>query len=114
MKAIKTIKNPKEKSIKIETTCAIISRKPAASEDEFKTAIIGLYAKNKAHKIGEFPKTVYEFSNIEKVRIKGLNCSYYLEGNDIVVNDLEELFLIHEGSMLVIKGYQFEIERRKR
>jgi hypothetical protein len=110
---MKTIINPKEPVLQVKTTCAIISRKPAANEKFFKTAVIGLYNENNPHKSGKFPSTIYEFHNIEKVRIKGLNVSYYLEGNDLIVNDLEELLIIHEGTFLVLKGYQFEIERRK-
>lgn len=114
MNSIKIIKNPKDKEIKAVTTCAIISRKPKDGDDEYKTAVIGLYDENNAHKNGAFPTKVYEFTNIEKVRLKGLNISYYLEGNDLIVNDLEELFIIHEGTMLIIKGYQFEVERRRK
>jgi hypothetical protein len=110
---MKTIINPKQSEIQLKTTCAIVSRKPAANKADFKTAVIGLYDKNNPHKNGSFPKIVYEFSNIEKVRIKGLNISYYLEGNDLIINDLEELLIIKEGTFLVLKGYQFEIERRK-
>jgi len=111
---MKTITNPKNSEIQVKTTCAMVSRKPAMNNDEFKTAVVGLYDVNNPHKQGKFPHTVYEFSNIEKVRIKGLNVSYYLEGNDLIINDLEELMIIHEKSFLVLKGYQFEIERRKK
>jgi hypothetical protein len=110
---MKTITNPKEHDLQVKTTCAIISRKPAVGKDDFKTAVIGLYDENNPHKSGKFPRLIYEFNNIEKVRIKGLNVSYYLEGNDLIVNDLEELLIIHENTFLVLKGYQFEIERRK-
>lgn len=111
---MKTITNPKENDIQLKTTCAIVSRKPAVGKDDFKTAVIGLYAENNPHKSGKFPSLIYEFTNIEKVRIKGLNVSYYLEGNDLIINDLEEIMIIHEGTFLVLKGYQFEIERRKK
>jgi len=111
---MKTITNPKEHVLQLKTTCAILSRKPAVGKDDFKTAVIGLYSDNNPHKSGKFPDVVYEYNNIEKVRIKGLNVSYYLEGNDIIINDLEELLIINEGQFLVLKGYQFEIERRKK
>ena len=111
---MKTITNPKSKEIQVKTTCVIVSRKPALDDDSFKTAVVGLYNVNNPHKTNTFPHTVYEFSNIEKVRVKGLNVSYYLEGNDIIINDLEELMIIHEKSFLVLKGYQFEVERRKK
>ena len=48
----------------------------------------------------------------EKIRIRRLNTSYYLEGNDIVINDLEELYITKEGNKIIIKGYQFEVESR--
>ena len=111
---MKTITNPKQHEIQIKATCAIVSRKPAFKTDEFKTASIGLYNINNPHKNNSFPTTIYEFTNIEKVRIKGLNVSYYLEGNDIIINDLEELKIINEGQFLILKGYQFEVERRKK
>lgn len=110
---MKLIKNPKEDKIKVEATCAIVSRKPQEKNEEFKTAVIGLYHENNPHKRGLFPFLTYEFTNIEKIRIKGLNISYYLEGNDLIINDLEELMIIKEHTFLVLKGYQFEVERRK-
>ena len=114
MKPMKTLTDPKDKHIRVKATCAIVSRKPKAVDgNEFKTAVIGFYDENNAHKTGAYPSITYEFTNIEKVRIKGLNLSYYLEGNDLIINDLEELYMIHEGSLLILKGYQFEVERRK-
>jgi hypothetical protein len=110
---MKTIVNPKASELQIKTTCVIVSRKPAVNNSEFKTAVIGLYTENNPHKNNKFPTQEYEFTNIEKVRIKGLNISYYLEGNDIIINDLEELMIIKQGTFLVLKGYQFEVERRK-
>lgn len=111
---MKTIKNPKQDHIRVNCTCAIVSRKPAVGDDEYKTATIGIYEVNNPHKQAKFPTVIYEFTNIEKVRIKSINLSYYLEGNDLIINDLEELYIIREGSMLILKGYQFEVERRKK
>lgn len=110
---MKIIRNPKDSKIKIDATCAIVSRKPQEKDDEFKTAVIGLYNENNPHMKGLFPFVTYEFTNIEKIRLKGLNISYYLEGNDLIINDLEELMILKEGTFLVLKGYQFEVERRK-
>ena len=111
-KTIRTIVDPKERAMKIKTTSALISRIHEKHPDEFKTVVIRLYHVNNPHKSGEFPHTMYEFSNTEKVRIMDMNVSYYLEGNDIVINDLEELYIIHEGTKLVLKGYQYQLERR--
>jgi len=111
---MKTITNPKQSELQLKATCAILARKPAIDKNSFKTAIISLYKINNPHKSNVFPEVTYEFTNIEKVRIKGLNVSYYLEGNDIIINDLEELKIIREDTFLVLKGYQFEVERRRK
>ncbi|MFA5797914.1 MAG: hypothetical protein WC916_07840 [Candidatus Woesearchaeota archaeon] len=110
---MKVIQNPKENIIKQKTTSVLISRTPAADGAEFKTAIIRFYTVNNPHKTTEFPTLTYEFSNIEKVRIMGLNVSYYLEGNDIVINDLEEIYITHEGIKILLKGYQHLVEKRQ-
>jgi len=111
---MKTITNPKQTELQLKATCAIVGRKPAVDKNSFKTAVVSLYKINNPHKSNVFPETTYEFTNVEKVRIKGLNVSYYLEGNDLIINDLEELKIIKEGTFLVLKGYQFEMERRKK
>lgn len=109
---MKTIKNPKEHRIKEKATCVIVSRLPREEGAEFKTAAIRLYTVNNAHKTEELPIMQYEFSNIEKVRLVGLNTSYYLEGNDIIINDLEEVYILVEGTKITLKGYQHLVESR--
>ncbi|KYK26077.1 hypothetical protein AYK26_01365 [Euryarchaeota archaeon SM23-78] len=112
-KRIQEIKNPKQKRIKIATKSVLIGRLDREKKgDHFKTAIIRLFEVNNPHKKNVFPTKIYKFTNVEKVRIRKLNVSYYLEGNDIVVNDLEELYMIREGSKLTLKAYQFEVEKR--
>lgn len=110
---MEVIKDPKENELKIATKSALIGRMPRKDNDKFKTAIIRLFKVNNPHKTTEFPFKTFEFSNTEKVRIKRLNISYYLEGNDLVINDLEEIFIIREGTRLVIKGYQLDVEKRE-
>ena len=109
-----TIRNPKESVLKISTKSALISRLPREEGRTFKTAAIRLYDVNNPHKTTEFPVKTYEFSDIEKVRIRRLNVSYYLEGNDIVINDLDEIFITHTGNKLVVRGYQKEVETRSK
>jgi hypothetical protein len=111
---IKEIKDPEEKIIKIATSSVLISRDESEKGDsQFRTAVLRLFKVNNPHKKKNvFPTHVFRFTNIEKVRVRRLNVSYYLEGPDIVVNDLEELYLIQEDHKLVIKGYQFEVEHR--
>lgn len=109
---MKIIRDPKEKLIKIPTTSALISRSETRKGREYRSAIIKLFKINNPHKTQKFPFLTYEFSEIEKVRIRKMNVSYYLEGNDVVINDLEELYIIHEGNKIILKGYQFEVEKR--
>ena len=106
------IRNPNDKVIKVATKSALIGRLPRKEGAKFKTAVIRLYNVNNPHKTTEFPVKTYEFDNTEKIRLRRLNVSYYLEGNDLVVNDLEEIYITHEKNKLVIKGYQLEVEKR--
>jgi hypothetical protein len=107
------IRDPEEKLIKVHTKSVLIGRLPRRESDKFKSAVIRLYDVNNPHKTTEFPTKTFEFSDTEKVRLMRMNVSYYLEGNDIVINDLEEIYIIHEGNKLMIKGYQLEVERRE-
>jgi len=106
------IKDPKERLIKVPTTSVLISRSKTMEGKEYRSAIIKLFNINNPHKTQEFPFLTYEFTEIEKVRIRKMNVSYYLEGNDVVINDLEELYIIHEENKIILKGYQFELEKR--
>ncbi|MFH1668561.1 MAG: hypothetical protein ABIA62_01395 [Candidatus Woesearchaeota archaeon] len=106
------ITDPKDDVLKIVAKSALIGRLPRKEGDKFKTAVIRLYDVNNPHKTTEFPKKTFEFTNTEKVRIRKLSASYYLEGNDLVINDLEELDITHEGNKLVIRGKQVIVENR--
>ena len=106
--------DPKENEIKLAVKSALVSRIRGSKDDEFMTAVIRLFKINNPHKTQEFPLVVYKFTNMEKVRVRRLNVSYYLEGNDVVINDLDEIFLIQDGSKLTIKGYQVELESRRK
>jgi hypothetical protein len=112
-KKIDEIKNPQEHKMVIKTKSVLISRIHKENEgDEYKIAVLRFYEENNPHKLQMFPTKVIKYTNNEKVRIMGLNVSYYLEGNDIVVNDLEELEIEHEGNAVYLKGKQNHIERR--
>jgi hypothetical protein len=109
------IKDPKESIIKIPARSVLISYSEHEKNNEFKTAILRLFTINNPHKKHDvFPTHIFRFTNTEKVRIRRLNVSDYLEGPDIVVNDLEELYIIHEGTKITLKGYQIEVERREK
>lgn len=116
---MKTIINPKKNHIRVKTKSVLISSKASkkygSPNDDYPTIVIKLFDENNPHKIPDlFPHTVYEFSNIEKVRIRRLNVSYYLDGEHTVINDLEELYIIHEDNKIEFKAYQFELEFRNK
>jgi hypothetical protein len=112
---IEEIKNPKEPVITVKAKSVLISRIHKEHEsEEFKMASFRFFDENNPHKLQIFPKKFITYTNTEKIRIMGLNVSYYLEGNDIVVNDLEELTITHENHALYLKGKQQHIERRNK
>ncbi|MBT4539111.1 hypothetical protein HOI26_00035 [Candidatus Woesearchaeota archaeon] len=85
----------------------VISRKPRIKESGFKTAFIGLFKENNPHLKGDAPSDVLEIAETEKIRIHELrNVSYYLMGNDIVINNLEEVKIAKEGNIVTITGKQ--------
>lgn len=91
---------------KEEVKCVMIGRLPRREGDPFKTAVFRLFEENNGHLKGGFPVATLEYPNIEKVRVRRLNTTYYLEGNDIIVNDLTELRIIRKGNILFVRGYQ--------
>ncbi|HLC66391.1 MAG TPA: hypothetical protein VJK52_02005 [Candidatus Nanoarchaeia archaeon] len=94
----------------------MIGRKPADNDsDEYKCALISFFDVNNPHKIGALPLKVLDFQNVEKVRIRQLSVSYYLEGNDLVINDLHEatLEVDEQKHKIVIRGKQDVVEERK-
>jgi len=85
-----------------KTKSVMLSRKPRANEDdEFKTALIALYKVNNPHKTGDVPT-------------EDLNVSYYLEGNDLVINDLKsiDLGVDEENHKIVLRAEQEKVESR--
>jgi len=93
--------------MKYETKSIMIGRKPRVGDNNFKTATVALFDKNNPHKAGEAPTSVLDFENIEKIRINELrNISYYLEGNDIVINNLLEMDIVQDGTLITLTGKQ--------
>jgi hypothetical protein len=85
----------------------VISRKPGKDDDTLKTAFIGFFDSNNPHLEGKAPFEVLQIPEIEKIRIRELrNISYYLMGNDIVINNLEEVILKKEEHILTLTGTQ--------
>jgi hypothetical protein len=94
------------KEITIEAKCIMIGRMPRDGH-EFKTVVIRVFDENNAHKKDIFPIDTLEFPDVEKVRVRGgLFVTYYSEGNDIVINNLEEIKLQYKDNVVEITGSQ--------
>jgi len=86
---------------------AVISRKPGKDRDGYWSAFIGLFDENNPHLKAKEPQKVVEIKEIEKVRIRDLrNISYYLMGNDIVINNLVELNIEVKEHIVTLTGKQ--------
>ena len=84
-----------------------ISRKPDEVKKGFWSAFIGLFDENNPHLKAKAPIKVLEFKNVEKVRINELkNISYYLMGNDVVVNNLVKLNSEAKDGIVTLTGKQ--------
>src|SRR3989344_4080023 len=93
------------KSFKVKSV--VISRKQVHDKEEMWSAFIGLFEENNPHLKGKAPLKVVEIKNIEKVRIRDLrNISYYLLGNDIVVNNLTKVTISRDGNIVTLTGKQ--------
>ncbi|HIJ12104.1 TPA: hypothetical protein HA278_08665 [Candidatus Woesearchaeota archaeon] len=94
-----------EKTFKAKSV--VLSRKPGKDEEGMKSAFIGLFDSNNPHLHGKAPFDVLEVPDIEKIRIRDLrNVSYYLLGNDIVINNLEEVTFSKKDGIITVTGKQ--------
>ena len=85
----------------------IISRKPGKTKESHFSAFIGLFDENNPHMKGRAPFEVVEIKEIEKVRIFDLrNVSFYLMGNDIVINNLLNVKIEKLGNVVTVTGEQ--------
>lgn len=85
----------------------VISRKPGEDRDGFWSAFIGLFHENNPHLKARVPFKVLEIPAVEKVRVRDLrNVSFYLMGNDLVINNLIEVTITHSGNILTVCGKQ--------
>ena len=102
-KKIKTASNIKKYKVK----SVVVSRKPSHKDEEVWHAFIGFFDENNPHLKGKVPFEVVEIAKVEKIRIRELrNISYYLMGNDIVINNLEELSIEQEDGVVTLTGKQ--------
>ena len=50
----------------------------------------------------ELPIETLEYENVEKIIIKEKEVDYFLEGNDLIINNLEEVNVEKEGNIVII------------
>lgn len=93
--------------VKYKAKSVVVSRKPFHTKEDKWYAFIGLFNENNPHLKAKIPFKIIEIPNIEKVRIHELrNVSYYLQGNDIVINNLRELSIETEKGIVTLTGRQ--------
>ena len=88
--------------MKYETKSMLVKRLPRIGDNEFKTASIKLFKINDPHKTEELPEKSFEYDNVEKIILKGMEIDYYLEGNDIIINNLKEVEVKKKGNVVEI------------
>jgi len=74
--------------------------------NEYKKAVIKLFNTNSPHRKNLLPDETLDFPNTRKVIIEKLTLDYLTEGNDIVINDLEEVEIKQPDSITVVVSGQ--------
>ena len=93
--------------MKYKTKSALIARKKHYEDDfSHRPCFISLFDENNPHLSVEGPKKIIDYSKVHKVIIQGLDVNYLLPGNDIVINDLEEIEVEEQGEHIYVKGKQ--------
>ncbi len=92
--------------MRYKTKSIIISRLKRESADEEygkRPCRITLHDRNNPQTSEEEPEAVLEFKGVEKVVLKNLEVNYLTSGNDLVVNDLEEISITKDNGHLTIE-----------
>lgn len=89
--------------MKYSTKSVVFGRKPRQEGADFKTAFFKLY--NTADPLGtdEFPTQELDFANVEKVVLEGEDVQYYLEGNDLVIQNISAISITQDGSVVTVQ-----------
>ncbi len=83
----------------------IISRKKDKKNDTF-GALIALFNINDPHKSGKAPEEVLEYPDIKNVKIYNCSIKFLLGGNDLVINDLNEVDIEEKKKRIYLKCNQ--------
>ena len=94
-----------EQKVEHKTKSVIIGRK-RGEDPEFYTCFINLFDMNDAHLTDAVPTEFLEYDKILKVKIKDLVVNYYLDGNDLIINDLVSISVELRDGKLYVSGEQ--------
>ncbi len=90
--------------MKVTTKSILIARKKDIRNPELPYVVeIKLFDINNPHLTSEVPTKVLEFKGVECVEIKGLSVSYFVRGNDVVLNDANTVRLEQRKNVVVIE-----------
>lgn len=78
----------------------IIGRKPRNQGDQYKTAFVKLYSTNDPLNSEDFPLKEIEVPNTRQVILHNAPVSYFLEGNDLVYENITKVTLDIEDSVV--------------
>lgn len=85
----------------------IIGRMKRKSKDETTyPCFISLFQIHEPHRSGQAPDKILDYEHVRKVFIKNLDVNYQLAGNDLILDNLEELSIEEDGEVITIKGRQ--------
>lgn len=91
-----------------KTKSIILGRKKGGTED-FKPCFVAMFDINNPHQRNIVPKKILEFNKIHKITIEGVDVNYLLPGNDLVINNLQNIDLKQDGEHIHIKGKQARV-----
>lgn len=88
----------------------LIARKKRTNPEDYnhRPCFMSFFGENNPHLNSEGPKEVLEFDRKHKVLINGLDVHYLLPGNDIVINNLQELTIEEKGEEVHVTGKHLE------
>jgi hypothetical protein len=93
---------------KYKTKSVLIARKKRIDTEDYmhRPCFISLFDENDPHLSVTGPREVVEFSKVHKIVIEGLYVDYLLSGNDIVINNLEEVEIEPRKTLVYVRGVQ--------
>ena len=90
--------------MKVTTKSMLIARKKDKENQDLPYIVeIKLFDINNPHMTAEVPKKELEFKGIECVELRGMTVSYFIRGNDLVLNDAGTLQIEQKRNMIIVE-----------